>query len=138
MTKPKSRLPESPKDVFDDEIVKAFQLTTVEQREAIARDFEKGRLDTWHEFDHIGTLPVALLVASLVDADSPLAFNGRMKLKKPTMLELALLITKLEPLSTIAHSSVDNSPKTVDKSVEKSRISVDNLFMPVDKIGVFS
>lgn len=137
MTRPKPRLPESPKDVFDDQIVMAFQRTTVEQRELIARAFEAGQVvESWGEFCKLGVLPVAIIVASLVDADSPLVFTGRMKLKKPTMLELALLVSKLPQFSTISHSSVDNSPKSVDKAVDNLLMGVDNYKVPVDKLSI--
>lgn len=135
MTKPKSRLPTSPKEAFDDEIIKAFQLTTVAQREEIARQFEDGNLTPWTDLSKLEVDRMALLVASLVDADSLLVFNGRMKLKKPTMLELSKIVSGLDK---VAYSSVDNSMKTVDNSVDKLLLPVDKKQRPVDKIEQLS
>jgi hypothetical protein len=140
-------------DRFDEMVVEAIQATTIEDREEISREFEAGRIlmakRIAGEFpiiqDQDAHLPLqAVLIASLVDADSRLVFIGE-RLKAKRLLGLVEKISKMPQYRQLmvfpqtSHRSVekrpfsvDNSRKPVDKVVEKS---VDKSTLPVDKLS---
>ena len=61
---------------FEDEIIAAIRKTDIEERQMIAAEFENGSKSYWPKVAARGIDPLALLVASLVDAESPLVMRG--------------------------------------------------------------
>jgi hypothetical protein len=117
----------SVEDRFDEMIVEAIWGTTIEMRERIARAFEAGQISPLMGLKIPKSSPEALLVASLVDADSPLVFVGE-KLRARRLVHLIKPLSKLDQFAGIY-----TFPQTAHRSVEKTRKSVDNSALPVDK-----
>lgn len=121
-------------DRFDEQIVEAIWNTTIQMRERIARRYEAGQISNL--IDIPGIHREAVLIASLVDADSPLVFRGY-RLRAKRLYGLLKVLGLSYPQTS--HSSVDkttksvdNLSKPVDKSVEKS---VEKSTHPVDKLS---
>jgi hypothetical protein len=85
----------SVEDRFDEMIVEAIWGTTIEIRERIARAFEAGQISPLMGMKIPGASPEALLVASLVDADSQLVFVGE-KLRARRLVHLIKPLSKLD------------------------------------------
>lgn len=138
----------TPEDGFDNMVVEAIWNTTIEMREDIARRFELGDVSGLI-VEIPGVTREALLVASLVDAESRLVFAGN-RLRSQRLLDLLKPLSKLrhfkatldrtriiQSYAQVSHRSVDKVAKTVDNSgksvektvekvVEKSTLPVDN------------
>lgn len=114
-------------DRFDDMVVEAIWGTTIEIRERIARSFEAGQISPLLGMKIPNCSPEALLVASLVDADSQLVFVGE-------TLRARRLAHLIKPLSKLDHyAGILSFPQTAHRSVDKMRKSVDNSALPVEK-----
>jgi len=124
-------------DVFLDEC------TTIQEREKIARNWHCGDREWYVELaKRRNLLPVALIVAALLDTEDPLVILcGRLRTKE--LADCALIVLKIERQSVGKFlKSVGNYPETVDKTdktVDKSPKTVDNFvynFRPtVDNFG---
>lgn len=114
--------------VFDALIVDAIQSTTIQERQDISDAFRTGEPLSIAALESGGINAMALLVASLVDAENPLVIEeGRLLF--PSLLDCARFL-----LSRIVEYPVDNSPKSVDKPVDNLLITCGN---PVDKHATY-
>lgn len=115
---------------FEDEIIAAIRKTDIEERQMIAAEFENGSKSYWPKVAARGIDPLALLVASLVDAESPLVMRGE-RIAYGDLLDCAkwAVVYRPEFFQPVDNSvkPVDNSAKTVDNFVDK----------PVDKIASY-
>jgi hypothetical protein len=131
-------------DRFDDMVIEAIWGTTIELRELIARNFEAGRISDLVAINIPGVTREALLITSLVDAESSMVFRGS-RLRSKRLAGLVKVISnldqfrKMQDFPQTSHSSVDkvaksvdNSTKPVEKSVEKY---VEKSTHPVDKFS---
>lgn len=116
------------KQMFDDLIIEAIQKTDIEERELIAYEFEIGSSSLWPRVVKRGLDPAALLVASLVDAESSLVLL-RDRLIYSDLLGTAAFVRNYRP--SFFDKPVDNCPQPVDNSLE----TVDRLPETVDSSG---
>ncbi len=65
-----------PEERFEDMIVQVFHKTDIEERELVSLEFEDGKAEFWPRVVRRGLDPLALIVASLVDAESRLVMRG--------------------------------------------------------------
>ena len=63
-------------ECLEDKIVQVFQKTDIEERELVSYEFETGETIFWPRVARRGLDPLALMVASLVDAESHLVMRG--------------------------------------------------------------
>lgn len=123
----------TPEDGFDNMVVEAIWNTTIEMRESIARKFERG--DVSELIKEIpGVTREALLVASLVDAESRLVFVGN-RLRTKRLLHLLTPLSKLRHFkATLDRTRILKSyAQTAHRSVDKTNKTVDNSALSVDK-----
>ena len=110
-------------DPFGDEVAQAFVMTSQTQREEVVAQWRNGR-DYYGPYAKLlGITPLALLLASLLEA-------GDVSVCLPTGVPRRKHYGKLRDLLITCGKPVDNSATGVDKSVE----SVEK---PVDKKGWF-
>lgn len=123
----------TPADVFDDMVIEAIWNTTIEMRADIAKRFENGDV-TGLLVEINGVTREALLIASLVDAESRLVFAGN-KLREKRLIDLLKPLSKLHHFKAtldrtrIIQSFAQVSHRTVEKTVKK----VENSSIPVEK-----
>ena len=115
---------------FEDEVIAAIRKTDIEERQMIAAEFENGARSYWPKVAARGIDPLALLVASLVDAESPLVMRGE-RITHGSLLDCAKWVVNyrpefFQPVDNFVKTG-DNSHKTVDNVVEN----------PVDKIASY-
>lgn len=109
----------SREDRFDEMIVEAIWGTTIEIRERIARQFEAGQISPLLGMKIPNCSPEALLVASLVDADSQLVFVGE-KLRARRLFHLLRLLPNLDRIAEPASKPAQVKPLYIPIEVYES------------------
>lgn len=112
-------------DPFGDEVVTAFVMTSLEQRERVYEDWTAGRQVIYRHYADLLRIDCnALLLASLLQFNHPSVIGPRGPLAKryDLLMDLALA----HPVDNCPET-VDNPPETVDKVGEN----------PVDRSGTY-
>ncbi len=94
----------SDRDHFDDQVIAAIQATTIEERFRIAHDWCLGERESYIGFAAARKLvPVALLVAALVDVEHPLLVDERGYLRQGSLLGCSVRLMQAFLRSEIVH-----------------------------------
>ncbi len=81
---------------LNDAIIIAIQKTDIEEREFVAKEIEQGTTIVWPRMTRRGIEPLALLVASLVDAESRLVMREE-RLIHGSLLGVAKFVKSFRP-----------------------------------------
>ena len=112
-----SKLRTDPKDPFGEEVALAYTMTTHEQRQAVAEDWESGKRELHKIYAGLLNInPDGLLIASLLQSEHPSVCKPSGKPHSKSFTELLnMTITPVDK----SGKPVDNSAKTVGKPVDK-------------------
>lgn len=132
-------------DRFDEQIVEAIWRTTIANRETLAREFEAGIISGLVASRRVRNTTVdAVLIASLVDADSRLVFRGE-TMRARRLIDLLKIVrelpqyTELKSYPQTSYSTVYNFDETVEKSPIPVDKTVENIvekpYSPVEKLS---